>query len=441
VGGGGCCGPGGGGGGGFGGGGGGGSRPAGSVGGGSGGFGGGGGAAGAGGGSAGAGGFGAGSGTSTVGGGGAGLGGALFNFGGRATLVNTSFTGNAAVGGNSTGDFEAGSGYGGAVFNLDGTLSASGGSFSGNAVHAGRSGSRYLPDGAAVYNLAFGHASPFVPGRAAVAVATLAGVALSGNVGSFTGDLANARLAGAIPGNGLTQNSANAASLVTLTTRPATGVHDTMAAVSATVNPLPAGGPANTFTRVFFQFGSRSGHYTRSVAVPGTVSGATDTAVRATLTGLTPGTTYYDRVAAVNSATGATSFGNELSFNTPPPRPTAVHTSAAAGTYGVGAVLTITVAFSGPVFVTGTPTLALNSGGTATYAGGSGTNRLTFRYTVLAGQASADLDERSASALAQAGGTVQGSNHRPAVLTLPAPGSPGSLGADADLVIDGLASP
>ena len=36
--------------------------------------------------------------------------------------------------------------------------------------------------------------------------------------------------------------------------------------------------------------------------------------------------------------------------------------------------------------VTGTPTLTLNDGGTATYTGGSGTNALTFSYTVAAGQ-------------------------------------------------------
>ena len=32
------------------------------------------------------------------------------------------------------------------------------------------------------------------------------------------------------------------------------------------------------------------------------------------------------------------------------------------------------------------PTLTLNDGGTATYTGGSGTNALTFSYTVAAGQ-------------------------------------------------------
>ena len=39
----------------------------------------------------------------------------------------------------------------------------------------------------------------------------------------------------------------------------------------------------------------------------------------------------------------------------------------------------------------GTPTLTLNDGGTATYTGGSGSNALTFSYTVAAGQNTADL--------------------------------------------------
>ena len=39
----------------------------------------------------------------------------------------------------------------------------------------------------------------------------------------------------------------------------------------------------------------------------------------------------------------------------------------------------------------GTPTLTLNDGGTATYTSGSGTNALTFSYTVAAGQNTAVL--------------------------------------------------
>jgi large repetitive protein len=47
-----------------------------------------------------------------------------------------------------------------------------------------------------------------------------------------------------------------------------------------------------------------------------------------------------------------------------------------------GDTVTVTVAMSEAVTVTGTPTLTLNDGGKATYSGGSGTNALTFVYTV-----------------------------------------------------------
>ena len=39
----------------------------------------------------------------------------------------------------------------------------------------------------------------------------------------------------------------------------------------------------------------------------------------------------------------------------------------------------------------GTPTLTLSDGDTATYTGGSGTNALTFSYTVAAGDAASNL--------------------------------------------------
>ena len=65
----------------------------------------------------------------------------------------------------------------------------------------------------------------------------------------------------------------------------------------------------------------------------------------------------------------------------------------------------------------------------------SGTNTLTFNYMVAAGHTSADLDYASTTALALNGGTiVNGANA--AVLTLPAPGAAGSLGANKAIVID-----
>ena len=115
----------------------------------------------------------------------------------------------------------------------------------------------------------------------------------------------------------------------------------------------------------------------------------------------------------------------------PPVTVTNVTSSTANGTYSTGAVIPIQVSFSDIVTVTGTPQLALNSGGTASYASGSGTNTLTLNYTVGAGQSAADLDYTSTSALT---GTINGPAAA-AVLTLPAPGAAGSLGANKDIVI------
>lgn len=112
--------------------------------------------------SSGAGGFGAGLGAVSTpipsGGGGAGLGGALFNHGGIVTSVNTTWTGNRAIGGSVSGDFPGqGAGYGGAIFNLDGQLTIDFSTFSANEVIQGDgsvTGFPLLPAGGAVYNRA-----------------------------------------------------------------------------------------------------------------------------------------------------------------------------------------------------------------------------------------------------------------------------------------------
>ncbi len=119
-----------------------------------------------------------------------------------------------------------------------------------------------------------------------------------------------------------------------------------------------------------------------------------------------------------------------------PPTVTNISSTVANGTYGTGATVPITVSFSTAVNVTGTPMLALNSGGTATYSSGSGTSTLTFIYVVGAGQSSPDLDYTSVSALTLNGGTIQDSNNHNALLTLPAPGAAGSLGANKNIVIN-----
>lgn len=133
--------------GGFGGGGGGGQGP--SSTGGAGGFGGGGG----GGGSSGSGGYAAGSGTLDGGGGGAGMGGAIFSYGGTTTILNSTFTGNSAVGGASgtvSPPIYNGLGLGGALFVFGGSVNISFSTFAGNgaAIPGGGSGAA---NGGAIY--------------------------------------------------------------------------------------------------------------------------------------------------------------------------------------------------------------------------------------------------------------------------------------------------
>ncbi|MCU4121977.1 Ig-like domain-containing protein [Variovorax sp. N23] len=123
------------------------------------------------------------------------------------------------------------------------------------------------------------------------------------------------------------------------------------------------------------------------------------------------------------------------------PSVTAIGASTADGSYGAGAVITITVDFSSAVTVDtsgGTPTLALGSGGSATYTGGSGSSTLSFSYVVAAGQNSADLDYSASSALALNGATITevGGAQRSASVVLATPGTAGSLGANKNIVID-----
>ncbi|SBO44420.1 Hint domain-containing protein [Cyanobium sp. NIES-981] len=131
--------------------------------------------------------------------------------------------------------------------------------------------------------------------------------------------------------------------------------------------------------------------------------------------------------------------GNTLFFSNTASPTAPVSSTTANGTYGPGSIITLTVQFSEAVLVTGTPLLQLETGAIdrfATYTSGSGTDTLTFSYTVQPGDISADLDQLSANALSLNGGTIQDAAGNNAILTLAQPGTAGSLGANADLVID-----
>ncbi|WP_316840693.1 MBG domain-containing protein [Pedobacter gandavensis] len=121
--------------------------------------------------------------------------------------------------------------------------------------------------------------------------------------------------------------------------------------------------------------------------------------------------------------------------------PTVASVSGTNGTYNIGTTVPISVVFSEPVAVTGTPTLALDAGSPAAnvnYSSGTGTTTLTFNYTVAAGQSSADLDYTNTTALSLAGGTIKDAAGNVATLTLASPGLTNSLANTSDIVVNGV---
>ncbi|HEY6527428.1 MAG TPA: Ig-like domain-containing protein, partial [Cellvibrionaceae bacterium] len=121
------------------------------------------------------------------------------------------------------------------------------------------------------------------------------------------------------------------------------------------------------------------------------------------------------------------------------PTVSSVGSSTSNGTYKIGDAISVQVNFSEAVTVTGTPQLTLETGATdraVNYASGSGTSSLTFTYVVQAGDASADLDYLSTSALSLNGGTIYDATGNTAVLTLAAPGAVNSLGNTKALALD-----
>ena len=106
--------------------------------------------------------------------------------------------------------------------------------------------------------------------------------------------------------------------------------------------------------------------------------------------------------------------------------------------YNSGDSVPITVTFSDVVTVTGTPQLALNTGGTdngiASYASGSGTTSLIFTYSVRTGDNIGDLAYTGTDALS---GSIQGTTS--INLTLPTPGDANSLSGSSNVVLDNIA--
>jgi len=131
--------------------------------------------------------------------------------------------------------------------------------------------------------------------------------------------------------------------------------------------------------------------------------------------------------------------GETYDIDTVAPAVTSVSSTAADKAYKVGDIIPVTIFFDEAVIVTGTPQLILKTGASdavADYIGGSGSETLTFDYTVEAGHTSSDLDYIFAAPLELNDGTIQDAAGNDALLALPTPGAPNSLSANRGIVID-----
>ncbi len=140
--------------------------------------------------------------------------------------------------------------------------------------------------------------------------------------------------------------------------------------------------------------------------------------------------------SGATSATGTSSLTTVITSVPDTTPPTVTGVTSTNGTYKAGDTITILVAMSEAVIVTGTPTLALDTTPTsrnATYLSGSGTNTLTFTYTVQATDTAADLNYAATSSLS---GTIKDTSDNSATLTLPGLASAGSLATNQSIVID-----
>lgn len=181
------------------------------------------------------------------------------------------------------------------------------------------------------------------------------------------------------------------------------------------------------------------------------------TNINAALEGLTytPPAGYFGPVTIniYTSDFGASGVGGhqsdsdnlELLVLPPPATVVAVSSTNANGIYTLGTSVYVDVRFNQAVFVDtngGLPALELSVGPTnrhaAPYAGGSGTDTLTFLYVVLAGHETADLDYAFTNALVLNGGAISNAAAATANLELPLPGSASSLGGSRDVAVDGV---
>ncbi|EKD87848.1 MAG: VCBS protein, partial [uncultured bacterium] len=105
---------------------------------------------------------------------------------------------------------------------------------------------------------------------------------------------------------------------------------------------------------------------------------------------------------------------------------TNVDSAVTDGVFALNQAIDVTITFSTPVTVTGTPNLLIETGSQdriAAFVSMSAADKATFRYTVQPGDTSTDLDYAGSNALTLNGGTILSQSGMVANLTLPFPGT------------------
>lgn len=127
-----------------------------------------------------------------------------------------------------------------------------------------------------------------------------------------------------------------------------------------------------------------SGNSFTASYVMGSQSGDTDGTIPFSIT-------LTDSAGNAASAVTAITTGSNVTYDKTAPTVTNITSDTADGSYKAGKTIKISIAFSESVNVSGTPTLVLSDGGTATYESGTGGSTLVYTYTVSSGENSSDL--------------------------------------------------
>ena len=387
-----------------------------------------------------------------------GYGGATYVNGGTLNITNSTFSNNDADV-ESIGDLALG---GGAIQNNDGTVTIAGSTFNGNSVIS------HSADGGAIYNGDFDGGAGIpdgIPDVLNITNSTFSNNLLTNNSVNPTSGTSGGAIRSAstltiiqstFSGNdsGITESESEAGA-VTITHGTATLTNNIFADSSAADCAVRATTTSvnSTGNLIETNHGGGFGCGTPAVSADPKLIVLHDNGGPTQTMALDTGSPAIDFLGSCVVGTDQRgvirpqpSAGNcdigAYELDSLAPTVTNVTSPTANGTYITGNTITINMAFNEVVNVTGTPQLILETGTTdraANYSSGSGTDTLTFTYTVQAGDASADLDYVSVNPLTLNGGTIQDKALNDAGLTLANPGTAGSLGFNQAIVIDAVA--